>query len=295
MPAAEVEISPSLVLRLLAEQHPDLVGLPLELVANGWDNAIFRLSSDFAVRLPRRQAAAELIRNEQRWLPELSRGLAIATPVPVRTGVPSSYFPWNWSITPWLKGIPAIEVPPAGRSAAAEDLAEFVLSIHRPAPADAPRNPVRGGKLSSRSGAVEERLAAAALPSDLLALWRELCSIPEWQGPPMWLHGDLHAGNLLLTGHGHLAAVLDFGDLASGDPATDLAAAWMVFDRGGRGKFMDRINRERRTDAETWQRARGWALCMGSALAAMSDDHPAFRSMGLAVLSEVLTDDGRTA
>ena len=292
MPEAEVDISAGLVVRLLSEQHPDLAGLPLTPAANGWDNAIFRLGERLAVRLPRRQAAAELIRNEQRWLPELSRGLAAVTPVPVRTGTPSSSFPWYWTVTRWLDGTLAAHLEPAGRSGSAADLARFVTSFHRPAPADAPRNPVRGVRLSTRDAAVEQRIAAAGLSRDLLDLWRDLRDQPEWPGPPLWLHGDLHAGNLVLDPQGKLAGVLDFGDLTSGDPATDLAAAWLVFDRTGRRTFMETVNSELYPDAATWQRARGWALCMASAMAAASDDNPAFQAMGIGILDDVMNDEG---
>ena len=292
MPAAEVDITVDLVLRLIAEQHPDLARLPLTPVANGWDNAIFRLGDDLAVRLPRRQAAAELIRNEQRWLPELSLGIAVVTPVPMRTGAPSSYFPWYWTITRWLDGALAAGIEPAGRSNAAADLARFVIEFHHPAPADAPRNPVRGGPLSTRNTAVEQRIVAAGLSREVLDLWRVLRDQPKWTGPPVWLHGDLHAANLILNAQDGLAGVLDFGDLTAGDPATDLAAAWLVFDRAGRRAFVEAINSERLTDAATWQRARGWALCMAAAMTATSDDNSAFRSMGIRVLDDVLTDEG---
>lgn len=294
-PAAEVDITPELVRRLLEGQHPDLAGLHLTPVANGWDNAIFRLGDDLAVRLPRRKAAADLIRNEQRWLPELSPDLPTVAPVPLRTGAPSSYFPWSWSITRWLAGTLAAHVEPAGRSDAAADLARFVNALHRPAPADAPRNPVRGVALSTRSAAVEERIALAELPVEVLELWLTLRDQPGWGGPPLWLHGDLHAANLVLDSGGGLAGVLDFGDLTAGDPATDLAAAWLVFDGEGRQTFIDLVNRERAPDTATWQRARGWALCMASAMAAMSDDNQAFRSMGLHILAGVLSDEGPSA
>lgn len=294
MPAAEVDVTTELVARLLAEQHPDLAELQLTPAANGWDNAIFRLGADLAVRLPRRHAAAELIRNEQRWLPELSPGLPVATPVPLRTGAPSSYFPWYWTITRWVDGVQAAGIEPRRRSHAAEDLAQFVLPFHRPAPADAPRNPVRGVALSTRNAAVEERIATAGLSRELLDLWRILRDQPEWSGPPLWLHGDLHAANLVLTPQGRLVGVLDFGDLTAGDPATDLAAAWLVFDRVGRRIFMETINSERPLDAATWQRARGWALCIAAAMAATSDNNPAFRIMGHRILEEVLTEDALT-
>ena len=67
MPAAEVEITVDLVRALLAEQFPALATLPLTLVANGWDNAIYRLGDDLlgadaapATRCRSRRARAPL-------------------------------------------------------------------------------------------------------------------------------------------------------------------------------------------------------------------------------------------
>src|SRR5450755_2465758 len=54
MPAAEVEVSADLVRRLLADQHPDLARLPVEFLANGWDNELYRVGDGLLARLPRR-------------------------------------------------------------------------------------------------------------------------------------------------------------------------------------------------------------------------------------------------
>jgi len=89
MPGAEVEIPLDLVRRLLEDQHPDLALLPLTLLANGWDNVICGLGDELAVRLPRRVMAAELVRHEQRWLPELAPRLPLPVPAPVRAGRPA--------------------------------------------------------------------------------------------------------------------------------------------------------------------------------------------------------------
>ncbi|MBP2217680.1 aminoglycoside phosphotransferase family protein [Arthrobacter sp. CAN_C5] len=305
-PAAEVLITADLVRELLGEQHPDLAELPLNAVAEGWDNVIFRLGSDLSVRLPRREAAAQLARNEQAWLPRLLSDQPGADPgaqppesplrfasTPVRVGEPSSSYPWHWSITTWVEGAVGTQIPLGDRTPAAEDLADFVLAFQQPAPEDAPRNPVRGGALGDRDSALQQRLAALELPTaDLLDLWRELRDSPAWDGTALWLHGDLHAANLVLGPDKKLAAVLDFGDLGSGDPATDLAAAWLVFDRYGRRVFQNRINAARPTSDATWQRARGWALCIGAAMAAHSDDDAAFQTMGQQVLHSVLVDHG---
>jgi hypothetical protein len=51
MPPAEVDVSAELVRQLLAEQHPDLAGLPLG-VLNGWDNMVCTAGADLLARLP---------------------------------------------------------------------------------------------------------------------------------------------------------------------------------------------------------------------------------------------------
>ncbi|MGI5242425.1 aminoglycoside phosphotransferase family protein [Dactylosporangium sp. CA-139066] len=262
---ADIFIDAALARHLLRTQHPDLDG-DLTLVASGWDNVIYRLGDDLAVRLPRREVAADLIVHEQRWLPSLSRSLPAAVPAPLRVGTPSEDFPWPWSVTPWLPGTPVSSLDVASRATFATELAAFHNALHVPAPADAPSNPVRGVALSTRSAAMAERFATGRVPLGLRALWDELVAVPGWAGPPVWVHGDPHPGNLLAFDDGRLAAVLDFGDLTAGDPATDLAAAWLVFD--GRARAAYRAALGARVDEDTWRRGRGWALNIGAALAA---------------------------
>ena len=121
MPAAEVEVSPDLVRRLLADQHPDLARLPVEFLANGWDNELYRVGDGLVARLPRRALGAEIIKNEQRWLPGLARRLPLPIPYPERTGVPGCGYPYSWSVVPYLPGVPAAQASsfdPAGAAAA---------------------------------------------------------------------------------------------------------------------------------------------------------------------------------
>ena len=88
MPAAEVDISPDLVRRLLAAQQPDLAHLPVEVMAHGWDNIICRIGDDLVARLPRRAMALKFLRNEQRWLPVLAPHLPLPVPALLRAGRP---------------------------------------------------------------------------------------------------------------------------------------------------------------------------------------------------------------
>src|ERR1700751_5784543 len=108
MPAAEVEVSADLV-RLLADQHPDLARLPVEFLANGWDNERCRVGDELVARLPRRALGAQIITDEQRWLPGLAPGLPLPIPYPERTGVPGRGYPYSWSVVPYLPGVPAVQ------------------------------------------------------------------------------------------------------------------------------------------------------------------------------------------
>lgn len=289
-PAAEFDVDVPLVRALLRDQHPDLADLPLEVVASGWDNVVVRLGDLLAVRLPRRAAAAQLIEHEQRWLPAIARRVAPIVPVPdpVRTGRPSLGYPWSWSIVRWLPGSPA--GTRVGGVAVAEALAAFVELLHVPAPDDAPVNPVRAVPLPSRSDSVLTRLATDDVPraEELAALWRTAAGLPAYAGPPVWVHGDLHPFNVLLDespdGGLRLSAIIDFGDVTAGDPAVDLATAWLTLDREARGAFRARVA----ADDDTWGRARGWAVSIASALS-LSDDRT-FRAVARRAIGEVLDD-----
>lgn len=291
-PASDIAADADLVARLIAEQHPDLAG-PLRLVSDGWDNRIFRLGDGLAVRVPRREAAAHLIEHEQRVLAAVAARVAVPVPAPVRVGVPSATFPWAWSILPWLEGVDGASVDADARAAVAEPLAAFVRAMHVPAPADAPVNAVRGVPLATRDATVRERLdrLAGRLDTGPLAdAWEDALAAPVWTGPALWLHGDLHPGNLLLRADAAgtpdgLAAVIDFGDVTAGDPATDLATAWLTFDAPARAAF--RAGLGDHADDATWRRARGWAVAMGSALAAHSDDNPRMAAIGRHALGEL--------
>lgn len=286
-PAAEVAVDGALVAGLLADQHPDLAGLPLEPVDAGWDNFMFRLGPRLAVRLPRRAASAPLIAREQAWLPRLATQLTLPAPVPLRAGAPGRGFPWRWSVVPWLPGAPAdLRAPDAGQ---APVLGAFLRALHGPAPADAPANPFRGVPLAARAPAVEERVARLAPRTDLLTpgllgLWREAVAAPL-DAPRVWLHGDLHPRNVLVEG-GAIAGVIDWGDLTVGDPATDLAAIWMLFDDpAARAAALAAYGP---LSPATLLRARGWALLFGLLLLDSGlADHPRHAAIGAQTLRRV--------
>ena len=269
VPPAEIAIDADLGRRLLLDQHPDLAHLPLTQVGEGWDNAVFRLGDDLAMRLPRRAATAALMEHEQRWLPELAPRLPLPIPTPVRIGRPGSGFPWPWSIVRWFPGATATTASARDVGEVASRLGGFIRALHQPAPADAPHNPWRSIPLDARTERLHEhldQLKRAVNREHILAVWDRLVVTPRWQGPPLWIHGDLHPGNLLLD-EGQLAAVLDFGDVSSGDPATDLSVMWMLLPPEHRETLFTACGRSRSNpvDDQVWKRARGWALALGVA------------------------------
>ena len=292
MPAAEVHVSLELVRRLLAAQQPDLAHLPLEVMANGWDNLICRLGRELAVRLPRRAMAAELIVHEQRWLPILAGRLPLPVPVPVRTGRPAPGYPWSWSIVPFLPGRVAAEDPPADLADAAASLGRFLGALHVPAPPDAPLNHHRGVPLAERSAVVAENVAIMGGRVDRRAVtrsWQAAVAAPAWGGPPVWLHGDLHPANILVD-RGRLSGVIDFGDITSGDPAADLSVAWMLLPAGYHDAFRAayRAASGHAAGAGGWARARGWALALSLAFLAHSADNPLIAGIGQRTLEAVV-------
>ena len=121
------------------------------------------------------------------------------------------------------------------------------------------------------------------------SLWERVLSTPPWSGPPLWIHGDLHPGNLVVSGN-RLSAVIDFGDLAAGDPATDLSIIWMLLP-AAHSTFLASARRQfSAIDEDTWMRARGWALALGLTYLANSQDDEAMGALGRATIDAALND-----
>ncbi|MFG2783328.1 aminoglycoside phosphotransferase family protein [Streptomyces prunicolor] len=260
------DINEALIRDLLREQCPELADRPLKLGALGWDNQVWRLGDDLAVRLPwATESADALLRKEYAWLPGLAPHLPLPVPVPQRLGEPSARFPRPWLVTTWVPGEPADRAPVTRGAEAAVALADFLTALHRPAPegAPTPAGRGRGGPLADHAEGFARGLASATElglipdPDAVQAVWEDAVAAPEWTGPPLWLHGDLHPANVL-TANGTFAGVIDFGDLFAGDPAYDLAAAWILLPDGAADRFHEAYRPP--PDPATLRRARGCAV-----------------------------------
>jgi aminoglycoside phosphotransferase (APT) family kinase protein len=285
---AEVDADENLARSLLFEQHPDLADLPLVRVDAGWDNTLWRLGDELLLRLPRRAAAAPLTLNEQRWLPQLAPLLPLPVPAPIRFGRPSGTYPWSWSIVPWLNGCPGDRCPITVPDDAAERLGRFLRALHHTAPAGAPHNPFRGVPLSQRAATFEDRLGELSAEVDVggtRRVWERACVAAEWSGAPVWIHGDLHPANTLVA-HGTLAAVLDFGDICAGDPAIDLAGAWMLLPPSALPTFIAAYGG---VDADLEDRSLGWAILLGLMLLAIGlAGRPTYATVGRRTLAAAI-------
>ncbi|MGN7704856.1 aminoglycoside phosphotransferase family protein [Cellulosimicrobium sp. 22601] len=257
MSAPETAITADLVREALEEQHPDLAVLPLREVAGGWGNQMWRLGDDLAVRVQRMDPTPEPQLKERRWLPVLAPHLPLPVPTPVRHGEPSARLPRHWTVMTWVSGEPLDHGTITRGAHAADALAGFLRALHVAAPADAPTSTDRGAHPRDATDGFEGFLRAVAPDdaADVRAVWADAVAATAWEVPPVWVHGDLHPANVVVA-DGTLAGVVDFGDLFAGDPAWDLAAAWVLLPAGTAARFFDAYGR---ADDATVRRARGLA------------------------------------
>ncbi len=247
---------------MVTRQFPELADLEIRPVdVSGWDNRTFRLGDELLVRMPSAAHYVAQVEKEQRWLPILSRSISLSIPMPVAKGMPCGEFPHPWSIYKWLPGESLSSNPDVDQKALAKSLAEFLRELQAvpttDAPLPGPHCFYRGAHLSVYDAETQQAIAALAGIVDVDAVstvWSKALRCPYF-GEPVWFHGDIAPGNLLVT-DGLLSAVIDFGCCGVGDPACDLAFAWTDLDTDARACFLSEVG----SDANMTSRAMGWAL-----------------------------------
>jgi aminoglycoside phosphotransferase (APT) family kinase protein len=291
MHADEIETDVTLVRRLLAMQFPRWADLPIEPVASyGTDHDIYRIGDHLAARLPRIEWATKQAAKEAKWLPKLAPHLPLALPVPLAMGRPAEGYPFDWSVCAWLPGENANGAINDLNQAAA-DLATFIIALRRIDTAGADPRAIgsRGAPLAENDDQIRRSIAQLGHRIDgdaTVRSWQESLDAPAWDGPDLWVHGDLLPGNLLVV-DGRLSAVIDFGCLNVGDPACDLQPAWNVFAGESRRRFRAELD----ADDASWLRGRGWALCQAvSALPYYWDTNPGMIRQASHALAQVLAD-----
>lgn len=296
-----VNIDVALVRRLVASQFPQWSDLPIKPVEfGGWDNRTFHLGDRMTVRMPSAAPYALEVEKEQTWLPKLAPHLPLPIPTPLGRGVPAEGYPWPWSIYGWIEGEVATPARIADMSEFASKLAEFLNALYRVDASGGPppglHNWYRGGPLTVWDDDTQRAIEVLGDRIDTTAVtevW-ETALTATWDGPPIWFHGDVAPGNLLVR-EGRLSGVIDFGTSGVGDPACDLVIAWTLFEGESRDVFRSAMP----FDEGTWARARGWALWKalitmpGISKGGGSGTIPVEARNSARVLNEVLNDHRR--
>jgi aminoglycoside phosphotransferase (APT) family kinase protein len=286
-------IDEMLVRGLVDAQFPHWANLPIQPVAaGGWNNKTFHLGNHMLVRLPSAAGYAAQVEKEQRWLPILAPLLPLPIPTPLALGAPANGYPWKWSIYEWIDGEVALPERIIDLVDFATRLARFLVALQSIDTADGPRpglhNFYRGGTLLTYGAQTRQAIAMLKDKIDVIAateIWHAALTA-TWHGKPVWVHGDVSLGNLLVR-EGKLSAVIDFGILGVGDPACDLAIAWTLFQGDSREAFRATL----KLDADTWARGRGWTLWKALILAAGLTNSNAIEAANpWRIIDEVLAD-----
>jgi len=287
-------INIQLATQLINEHFPQWAGLAIEPVASaGTDNALFHLGEAMLIRLPNAQWAYQQVEKEQRWLPLMADHLPIDIPRPIAMGRSSVAFEHSWSIYNWLDGSDLSQQSLENLDQAAIDLAAFIRALQSRNSSGGPRagahNNYRGIDLSKLDSVVRSSIDELGSRIDgpvISELWQCALNESPWQQAPVWLHGDIHPGNILAK-HGRISAVIDFGLMGVGDPACDLLVAWNLLAHDSRQLFRQHLQ----VDDSTWARGRGWALY--TALVALPyywSSNPVIVAMAQRTLNEILAD-----
>ena len=284
----EVDTDADLVRRLLASQHPQWAELPVERVPSaGTDNAIYRLGGDLAVRLPRIHWSVDNVAKEQKWLPVLAPHLPFAVPLPVAAGEPDEAFPYPWGVVQWLPGELATLDRLDDPVQAALDLAAFVRALQSIDSTGGPKHhrglPIRLADEMVRKGVAGVR---GEIDGDaVIEVWDRIVTAPDYDGPPVWFHGDLSYLNLLAR-DGKLTGVIDWGSCGVGDPAIEMEPAWSLFPPDARQAYRDTIG----VDDATWERGKGWVLTGAFGIPYYRDTNPVLVASKVRGIEAVLAD-----
>jgi aminoglycoside phosphotransferase (APT) family kinase protein len=286
----QVDVDAGVVRQLLAEQRPDLASSEItHVVSTGTVNGLVRIGDDLVARLPLQPDWAEGIEREWEWIPWLSsRITSVRLPEPVYKGTPNDAFPFVWSIYRWIEGAPYDDALVGDEAEAARALARFVLELRAlEIPASAPgggRDPL--ADLDEDTRAAIRGAGGVIDAGAAMTVWDAALRTPAWDRTPAWIHGDLLRPNILVH-DGRVHAVIDYGYVGVGDPATDLIPAWAVLGPTGRAVFRQTLE----PDEAAWARGRGIALHQAAMIVPYyAKTNPGFVALAKRTIEQILDD-----
>jgi len=286
----QLDVDVDVVRQLLTDQRPDLAPLRITpVVSTGTVNALFRLGDNLVARLPLQRQWAEGIDREWRWIPWLAtRITSVRMPEPIFKGNPNDAFPFVWSVYRWIEGAPYDDDLVDDETEAARTLARFVLELR--ALEVTSSAPVGGrdalAELDEDTRDAIENAGTVIDPAAAMAVWEDALRGEPWDRAPNWIHGDLLRPNVIVH-DGRLVAVIDYGYIGVGDPATDLIPAWAVFGPTGRRAFREMLG----PDDAAWARGRGIALHQAAMIIPYYlETNPALADLARRTIEQILDD-----
>lgn len=256
-----MEIETQTIYDIISQQFPHFSHLKIRKVTkSGHDNRTFHLGNEFSLRFPSAFEYSTQVIKEHTFCNRLQKMISFQITSPIELGKPSELFPYHFSINRWIDGESINSSNVSDKVKLARDCAKFLLELKQCDTSNGiepgAHNFYRGGDLSVYH---DETIHAINQCSEFnqeqcLDIWNEGLNAKH-NGPNTWIHGDFEKDNILVK-NGELCAIIDFGNIAVGDPACDYVMAWTYFDKASRKVFIEDLN----LDSGTIQRAKAWAL-----------------------------------
>ena len=301
--SADVVLPADWAERVRAALPSDLRSGSLRLLGAGLDSVALVLrtgGADLVLRLPRSSGGAAGIEVEARLLPRLADRLPVAVPRFAFTA-PNPLGPGHFCAYPLVPGesLSVEQWTERGlleRSAPARQVAEIIDAVHAfpvdvarecGVPEEDPRADFTGDLEQVRVDLLPLLPAEAA--GTLVRAWEGyLADDANFAFDPGLIHADVSLDHLLVATD-RISGLIDFGDVAIGDPDYDLSFLWA---QAGPG-FVRRVQQHRGGpwDDRLTAKLRFWALAdpAGDVLHGIENDMPEFRDRSLRLLLDRLT------
>ena len=251
-----VEVSDELAAALVKEQHPDLASLDIGRRYTFDDHLTIRLGDDLCLNLPTVPGVGEAMELTAEWLDLVSGEWTFPAGTPIRMGEPTSSYPFHWEVARWVPGSNAAVFPFTEEAAA--PLGRALRQVHTPAPAWAPASAEAGNPLSRHRKTWHEHTAFLREsvgpwgnridPSVLTERWEKAVDTVIDQ-PLLWTHGNLDP-RYVASDRGRFAGIGSWWTYGIGDPAADIAAAFLLIHRESEATFLSSYGQVSRATRE---------------------------------------------